>query len=98
MAQPFDPDDGQEDSSDGLDMVTLYTGPLISEPEADVIRGVLETNGIPSIMIRPTGYPSLGVEIRVPQARLADAEKAIADQRAAGPEAAAEAEAASEEG
>ena len=97
MAQHPDSEDYAGDPSHALDMVTLYTGPLNSEPEADIIRGILDANGIPSIIVRPIGVPSLPLQIKVPRGCLADAERVIAEQRAAGPQAAAEAEAASEE-
>jgi hypothetical protein len=64
--------------------------------EAEVIRGLLETNGIPAV-VSASPVPSLGFQIRVPRGRMDDALRLIAEQQAAGPEAAAEAEAASEE-
>jgi len=86
------------DLSHDLDMITFYSSSTVdAEMEADVIRGVLESGGIPSILVR-TPYPALGYELQVPRARLADAERLLAEAQAAGPEAAAEAEAASEEG
>jgi hypothetical protein len=90
-------DEGVVDTSHDLDMAPLYFSQTIeAEPEADVIRGVLESNGIPSTMSR-SPIPTMGYEIQVPRNRLDDALRVLADQRAAGPEAAAEAEAASEE-
>src|ERR1043165_1590898 len=93
------PQEGLVDTSHELDMVSLYTSQTIdAEPEADVIRGLLDANGIPAMVVRAMGYPSLGFEVRVPLARLEEARRIIAEQEAAGPEAAAEAEAATEEG
>ena len=93
------PVEGLVDTSHELDMVSLYTSQTIdAEPEADVIRGILEANGIPALVVRAMGFPPLGFEVQVPQARLEEARRIIAEQQAAGPEAAAEAEAASEEG
>jgi hypothetical protein len=87
------------DPSHELDMVPVYVSQAVdAEMEADVIHGVLESNGIQSMVVRATGYPVLGFEVRVPHARLEEAERLIAEAEAAGPEAAAEAEAASEEG
>jgi hypothetical protein len=98
MAQDPEPEEGQVDPSHDLDMVPLFTSQTVdAEMEADVIRGILESNGIPSVLQRAAQYPPLGFEVRVPRAYLEDAERLIAEQRAAGPEAAAEAEAASEE-
>lgn len=104
MAQ--DPENQEEpreessvDTSHDLDMATLYTSQGVdAEMEAGIIHGLLETNGIPSIMVRATGVPVLGFEVQVPRARLQEAERVVAEAEAAGPDAAAEGEAASEEG
>ena len=104
MAQ--DPEDEEEqqngdvgDTSHDLDMVTLYSSSMVdAEMEADMIRGILDSNEVPSIMMRATGVPVFGFEVKVPRSRLAEARRLIAEAQAAGPEAAAEAEAASEEG
>jgi hypothetical protein len=99
MAQDPEPDEDLIDPSHDLDMVPLFTSQTINaETEADVIRGILDANGIPSILIRASGYPSLGFEIRVPHAWVEEAERIVAEQREAGPEAAVEGEAASERG
>jgi Putative prokaryotic signal transducing protein len=88
----------QLDLSSDLDMVTLYDEPIIdAEIEADMIRGLLESNGIASMVTRSFGYPNLGFEVKVPRARLDEAKRLIEEAKAAGPEAAAEAESASEE-
>ncbi|MBZ5626047.1 MAG: hypothetical protein LAQ69_46280 [Acidobacteriia bacterium] len=47
--------------------------------------------------MRGAEYPVLGYEVQAPRSRVAEAERLIAEAQAAGPEAAAEAEAASEE-
>ncbi len=91
-------DEGLIDPSHELDMVPVYDSQTIdSDVEAEVIRGILEANGIPSILTR-TPYPPLGFGVQVPRSRLEEAQRLIEEQQAAGPEAAAEAEAASEEG
>ena len=88
----------QLDPSSDLDMVTLYDAPIVdAEIEADMIRGVLESNGVPCILVRNSVIPSLGFEAKVPRARAEEAERLIEEAKAAGPEAAAEAERASEE-
>jgi|SRR5689334_8329259 hypothetical protein len=98
MAQDPESDEGQVDPSHDLDMVPLFTSQSVdAEMEADVIRGILESNGIPSVLQRAAQYPSLGYELQVPRVYAEDARRLIAEQRAAGPEAAAEAEAAGEE-
>jgi hypothetical protein len=93
------PVEGDVDTSHDFDMIPLYMSQTIdAEPEADVIRGILDSNGIPAMVVRGMGLPSLGFQVQVPRSRLDEAQRLIAEQRAAGPEAAAEAEAASEEG
>jgi hypothetical protein len=104
MAQDPEPDEEQQDEglidpSHDLDMVPLFESSTVdAEIEADVIAGLLEANGIPTALMRPTGVPSLGYQLQVPRARREEALRAIQEAQAAGPEAAAEAEAASEEG
>lgn len=99
MAQ--DPDERDQDqplSSHALDIVALYDSSTVdAEMEADVIRGLLDTNGIPSLLRRAGPYPSLGFQVLVPRGKLREAQQLVEEAQAAGPEAAAEAEAASEE-
>jgi len=102
MAQDPERDDeqpeteGAEGGSDD-DFVPLYHSQTIeAESEAEVIRGILDANGIPSTLTGSIMAP-LGFQIRVPKGRVEEAKRLIAEQQAAGPEAAAEAEAASEE-
>jgi hypothetical protein len=102
MAQdPERSDEQQEgliDPSHELDMVPVYDSQTIdAEMEAGMIRGILEASGIPTIVVG-TPYPPLGFGVHVPRNMLQEAERLIAEQKEAGPEAAAEAEAASEEG
>ena len=88
----------QLDPSSDLDMVTLYDEPIVdAEIEADMICGVLESNGIPSMLVRNSILPSLGFEVKVPRDRVQEARRLIEEAKAAGPEAAAEAERASED-
>ena len=102
MAQDPERDDDQldasaVDTSHELDMEPLYFSQTIeADVEAEVIRGVLESSGIPAV-VSASPVPSLGYQIRVPKNRKDEALRVIAEQQAAGPEAAAEAEAASEE-
>jgi hypothetical protein len=99
MAQDADErDQDQPLSSHALDIVALYDSSTVdAEMEADVIRGLLDTNGIPSVLRRAGPYPSLGFQVLVPRGKLREAQQLIEEAQAAGPEAAAEAEAASEE-
>ena len=85
-------------SSHALDLVPLYDSLTVdAEMEADVIRGVLDSNGIPSLVRGAGPYPPLGFQVLVPRGKVREAQQLIAEALAAGPEAAAEAEAASEE-
>ena len=99
MAQDADErDQDQPLNSHALDIVALYDSSTVdAEMEADVIRGLLDTNGIPSVLRRAGPYPSLGFQVLVPRGRLREAQQLVEEAQAAGPEAAAEAEAASEE-
>jgi hypothetical protein len=92
-------DGGSMDTSHALDMVPLYRSSSVDAGvEADIIRGILDSNGIPSLMSRAMGYPSLGFEVRVHRGNVQDAERLIEEAIAAGPAAAMEAERAWEEG
>jgi hypothetical protein len=67
-----------------------------AEMETMAVQGVLEANGIPAVVVGSHILPNLEFQIQVP-AHLADeAQRLIAEARSAGPEAVAEAEAASE--
>jgi hypothetical protein len=82
-----------------MDMVTLFSSSNHDgEMEAMQIRGVLEANGIQSIVVGPGSIPSLEFEVQVPREDLERAQRILAEAQAAGPAAAAEAEAAGEEG
>src|SRR5260370_42427352 len=72
-----------------LDLVTLWTSNGVSaEIEADMIRGVLESNGIPVMVVGASQYPNLPIEVRVPRGKVREAEKLIEQAQAAGAEAA----------
>ena len=97
MAQ--DPEEEREpgepsvDVSHELDMVRLYRSPTAaSEIEADIIRGILDSHGIPSLLARAMGYPQLGFEVQVQRRNLREAERLIEEAKAAGPAAAIDAE------
>jgi hypothetical protein len=89
-------DQDVELNTHALDMVTLPGGRVSTESEADMIRGVMDANGIPSLLVRAAQYPNLGFEIRVPRGKVVEAEQFLAEALAAGPEAAAAAEAETE--
>jgi hypothetical protein len=82
-----------------LDMVTIWTsdaGTVTAEIESDMIRGVLESNDIPVMVVGASQYPNLGFEVKVPRGRVREAEELLDQAEAAGPDAATEAEAESE--
>ena len=93
------PESDSVDTSHDLDMVPFYfSQTLEAASEVEVIKGILEANGIPTAMTNEApGFPNLGYVLTVPRDRLEEARRIIAEQRAAGPEAAAEAEAQSEQ-
>jgi hypothetical protein len=91
-------DEGSVDPSAALDMVTLFSSSAIdAEMEAANIHGMLQASGIPSVIVGASVIPSLEFQVQVPREDLEEAERLILEARAAGPDAAAEAEAASEE-
>jgi hypothetical protein len=102
MAQDPEHDEDEQDpeqilTSHALDMVPLYDSSTVdAEMEADVIRGVLDSNGIPSLVKRAGPFP-LYFQVLVPRGKVHEAKRLLEEARAAGPEAAAEAERATEE-
>jgi len=102
MAQDPEPDEesqdeGQLDTSHDLDMVTIYSSQgTEAEMQAGTIHSLLEANGITSI-VSTQPYPPLGIELKVARADIEEAQRVINEAEEAGPEAASEAEAASEE-
>jgi len=84
--------------SHDLDMVTLFSSSNHdAEMEAMAIHGILQSNGIPAILVGTSTIPVFEFQVQVPRENLEEAERILADARAAGPAAASEAEAASEE-
>jgi len=93
------PAGGPINTSHSLDTVALFRSATVdAEIEAGVIRGLLESHGIPSLMQRAAGYPLLGFEVHVSRANLREAEQLVEEAKAAGPRAAMEAHQESEEG
>jgi Putative prokaryotic signal transducing protein len=82
-----------------LEMVTLFkSSNHDAEQEALAIHALLEGEGIPSVVVGPSVLPVFEFRVNVPQERLEDARKVVAQAREAGPAAAKEAEADSEKG
>jgi len=101
MAQDPDPFESGHDpdvllNTHALDMVTLPGGTVSTESEAVMIRGILDAVGIPSLLVSAAQYPTLGFQIKVPRGRVMEAEEMVRQALAAGPEAAAAAEAETE--
>jgi len=106
MAQDPEPEDDRDeldeeeiDPSHDLDTVTIYASETVeAETEAHIIRGLLDANGIPSVLVESPVVPPVGIQLQVPRALVDTARRVIEEAEAAGPEAAAEAEAAGETG
>jgi len=88
----------EPDASHEMDMVTLFSSSNHdAEMEAMQVHGVMEANGIPAIVVGTSTIPVLEFEVQVPKEDLEEAQRILAEAQAAGPAAAAEAEAAGEE-
>jgi hypothetical protein len=86
------------DPSADLDLVTLFrSSNTDAEMEANNIRGMLEASGVFSVVEGTSVIPSLEFQVLVSRGNLAEAERLVREARDAGPAAALEAEAASEE-
>lgn len=85
------------DASHDLDLVTVFTSDKhTSEVEAMAVQGMLQANGIQSVLVGGVEFPSLPIEVRVPSTEREEALRLIAESEAAGPEGAEEAEESSE--
>lgn len=85
------------DPSHDLDLVTIaMTDGTTGEMEAMAIQSVLDANEIDSVIVGNSTLPTMGFEVRVAEEEQRDAEAAIEEAKAAGPEAALEAEQAGE--
>ena len=71
-------------------MVTLYSGGSDGAMEADLIHGILESNGIYSI-VSGTSYPPIGFEVKVAREHLQEAQGLVEEAQAGGSAAAEEA-------
>jgi hypothetical protein len=91
--------DGAVDPSPDLDLVSVFrSSNTDAEVECDNIHGLLEASGVFSVIEGASVIPSLEFQVLVPREKFEEAERLIREAREAGPAAAAEAEAASEEG
>jgi hypothetical protein len=95
---PQEPEASGLDASHDLDMVTLFSSSNHdAEMEAGAIHGLMEANGIPSLVIGTSQIPVLEFRVEVPRSRLEEAERVLAEAQDTGPSAAVEAEEAGEE-
>ncbi len=80
------------DPSHDLDLETIFDAlGATAEMEAIWVRGVLEANGIPSVLVGAPVYPNLRFLVRVPKNEADRARQVLDEARAAGPAAAEEA-------
>jgi hypothetical protein len=84
-------------------MATVFrSGGSAKETEAQIVRGMLESNGVPAFltgietMPSPYRFPAREICVQVPEDREEEARRLLADAQAAGPAAAEAAEAAGE--
>jgi hypothetical protein len=97
MAQEPESTTPHGDASHDMDLVVLFRSENHdAEMEALNIHSLLQANGIPSVVVGPSVIPSLEFQVRVPKEIAPEAERVLAEARAAGPEAAAEAAAQTE--
>jgi len=79
-------------------MVTLFSSSAVdAEMEVTSIHGLMQSNGIPSVMVGPSTIPVLSFEVQVPRENLEEARRILTEAEAAGPAAAEEGERAWEE-
>jgi hypothetical protein len=87
----------QGDTSHALDLVTVFrSAGAFSDFQAISIEALLKSNGIPVVLVSDSRLPPLEDQVRVPRERAEEAQRLIAEAIAAGPQAAEEAERASE--
>jgi hypothetical protein len=85
------------DTSEDLDLVRVfYSAEHDAQIKVELVRGLLEAGGVPTVMVGNASLPNLPSELRVPKVRLEEALRLIAESEAAGPRAAEEAEELSE--
>jgi hypothetical protein len=92
IAQIDQDDPGTVDPSHDFDMVTIAEAQgATGEMEALSIQSILDANGITAVLVGATTLPMLSFAVRVARADVERAQAALAEARAAGPAAAAEA-------
>ena len=96
MATPTPIDENPGQATDSVTVFSSQTDD--SEMEALAVRGLLDANGIESVVVGSTMIPSLEFQVQVPRAQADDAARVIREARESGPTSAEEAEAAQEAG
>ena len=86
------------DASEDLDLVPIYhsEGSATAEFEALEVKGLLEANDIPAIIVGDSVLPNLGFEVRVPRDQLESAKAILEEAQKSGPADAEKAELESE--
>jgi hypothetical protein len=80
-------------------MVTLFSSSNHdAEMEVTAISTMLQATGINTFVVGPSTIPSLEFQVQVPRDQFGEAKRLLEEAKLAGPEAAAEAEAAEEAG
>jgi len=88
----------EPDSSEQFDLEPVFrSDEHTAGMEALAIQSLLESQGIPAVLVGASVLPVLPFEVRVPKARLVEAERIIAEFKASGPQAAEDASGRSEE-
>jgi hypothetical protein len=92
IAQVDQEDPGRVDPSHELDMVTIAElQGTTGEMEALAIQSILDANGISAVLVGSSTLPNLSFSVQVSKDDVERAQAALAEARAAGPAAAAEA-------
>jgi hypothetical protein len=95
------PDEVEEvDDSSDLDLETVFHAEgssVTAEMEAMSVKNLMESNGIAAVLVGDSVLPNFPFEVKVAREQAARARKLLEDVESAGPEAAEELEAESEE-
>lgn len=87
-ATPVNQDPGHD-----MDLVTVFSSMNHdAEMEAMALHSLLEANGIDSVVAGSPTIPSVEFQVLVAKSQVGEAERIMAEAKAAGPEAAVEAE------
>ncbi len=94
---PIEDEFANPNESSALDMVTVFRSAGTDiESEAMLVKGLLESNGIETMVVADSRFPNFPEHVRVARADLTEAKRLIANALAVGSAGAEEAEAGSE--